>query len=247
MAVGPLRSWLHRVFVGAGVTGVYPSYEAAAAAVPKGTPIGYDNPENSNLYSYLLEYTKISDFAALFHLSRLVGPGSRIFDFGGNTGVLFYSYQRRWPLPQGARWVVCDVPAVIRAGEEYASTHPSEGLSFTTRFRDAAGADLLFCSGALQYVPKTLPELLAPLGSAMPARVLLNRTALRPGETFYTLQKLFATRCPYRVQNRADFVRGMEALGYRICDEWECPESAIHVRWRPRHRIDKYVGMLLER
>ncbi len=241
------RDVLHRVFAGAGVTGVYATYEAAVAAAPKGSPIGYDHTETSNLYSYLLDYTKISDYAALFYLSRLLQPGSRLFDFGGNTGVLYYSYQRRWALPPGAHWTVCDVPAVVRAGEEFARNRPSEGLAFTSRFEDAAGADLLFTSGTLQYVPKTLPALLAPLGDAMPRRVLVNRTALWPGETFYTLQPVFAAHCPYRVQNRVEFVSGMEALGYRICDEWECPESAIHVRWHPRHRIDRYLGMLLER
>jgi hypothetical protein len=40
------------------------------------------------MYPYLLEFTRISDFTTLFYLSRLVTPGYRILDFGGNTGVL---------------------------------------------------------------------------------------------------------------------------------------------------------------
>jgi hypothetical protein len=39
------------------------------------------------MYPYLLEFTRISDLAALFYLSRLVTPGY-IFDFGGNSGAL---------------------------------------------------------------------------------------------------------------------------------------------------------------
>ena len=43
----------------------------------------------------ICSFTNISDLAALFYLSRLVTPGYRIFDFGGNTGVLFYSWHPR--------------------------------------------------------------------------------------------------------------------------------------------------------
>jgi hypothetical protein len=64
------------------VTGVYPSYAAALALSPKQRKVGYDNRESSNMYPYLLEFTRISDLAALFYLSRLVTPGYRTFDFG---------------------------------------------------------------------------------------------------------------------------------------------------------------------
>ncbi len=246
MLKGPQRL-LHRLFVGSGVTGVYPSYAAALAAAPKTRKIGYDNKESSNMYPYLLEFTKISDFAALFYLNQLIGPGTRVFDFGGNTGVLFYSYQRRWTMPPNVTWTVCDVPAVIEAGREFARTRPSEGLDFTSRFEDAGGADLLFTSGTLQYVPETLPALLDKLGDAKPSYILANRTALWDGPEFATLQTLGPVVCPYRVQNRAAFVSALEALGYRVKDTWECPESGINVRWHLHHRIKGYVGLLLER
>jgi putative methyltransferase (TIGR04325 family) len=238
---------LRRLFIGSGVTGVYLSYAAALAAVPKNRKVGYDNKESSNLYPYLLEFTKISDFAALFYLSQLAQPSYRIFDFGGNTGVLFYNYQRRWTLPPNVTWTVCDVPAVIEAGREYAKTHSSEGLRFTSNFQEAADADLLFTSGTLQYVPETFAELLIRLGNAKPRFILANRTALWDGPTFFTLQSLGPIICPYRVENREEFVSSLEAQGYRVRDTWECPESGINVRWHIHHRIKTYAGFLLER
>jgi putative methyltransferase (TIGR04325 family) len=238
---------LRRVFIGSGVNGVYPTYAAALAAVPKKRKVGYDNKESSNMYPYLLEFTRISDYAALFYLNQLARPGYRIFDFGGNTGLLYYNYQHRWTMPPNLQWTVCDVPAVIEAGRAFAKTRPSEGLSFTSNFEDAAGADLLFTSGTLQYVPKTLPELLSELCDAKPRRILANRTALWDGPTFFTLQSLGPIVCPYRVQNRSEFVAGLEAQGYRVKDAWECPESRINVRWHIHHRIKAYAGFLLER
>jgi putative methyltransferase (TIGR04325 family) len=150
-------------------------------------------------------------------------------------------------MPRDVTWTVCDVPAVIEAGRELARTHPSEGLRFTSNFEDAAGANLLFTSGTLQYVPETLGELLTRLGDAKPRYVLANRTALWDGPTFVTLQSLGPVVCPYRVQNRKEFVSSLEAQGYRVKDTWDCPESGINVRWHIRHRIKSYAGFLLER
>ncbi len=75
----------------------------------------------------------------------------------------------------------------------------------------------------------------------------MNRTALWDGETFFTLQSLGPVVCPYRVQNRKEFVTGMEEQGYRVKDAWECPESKINVRWHIHHRVRAYAGFLLER
>ncbi len=237
----------HKLFVGSGVRGVYPSFAQARAAVPRHSKVGYDNKESGNLYPYLMEHTKISDFAALFHFTQLVKPGSHIFDFGGNTGPLYYAYSRRWALPAGVKWTVCDVPAVIEFGRDLAKTRPSEGLVFTSRFEDAAGADLLLTSGTLQYVEEGLPSLLERLGDAKPRHVLANRTALWDKPTFATLQDLGPVVCPYQVRNRAEFIAMMEGTGYRIADCWECPESGLSVRFRPQYRVRPYFGLLFER
>jgi putative methyltransferase (TIGR04325 family) len=99
----------------------------------------------------------------------------------------------------------------------------------------------------LQYVPETFAELLTRLGNAKPPYILANRNALWDGPTFFTLQSLGPVVCPYRVQNRRDFVVSLEALGYDVKDTWECAESGITVRWRIHHRIKCYAGFLLER
>ncbi len=245
--MGLANKLFHKVFVGSGVHGVYPKFAAARAAAPKGRKLGYDNQESSNLYPYLLDFTKISDFAALFYFTQLVGPGTRIFDFGGNTGVLYYSYQRRWKLPGNVTWTVCDVPAVIEAGQELAKTRPSPGLSFTSEFADAAGSDLLLTSGTIQYVEESLPTLLTKLGRRTPKHILANRIPLWDKPAIATLQNLGPVTCPYQIFNRQEFLAGMEGAGYRVADTWECPESGISVRWHPSARLRGYTGILFER
>jgi hypothetical protein len=44
------------------------------------------------------------------------------------------------------------------------------------------------------------------------------------------------------VQNRKEFVTGMEEQGYRVKDTWECPESKINVRWHIHHGVRAYAG-----
>jgi putative methyltransferase (TIGR04325 family) len=126
---------LRRLFIGSGVTGVYPTYAGALAAVPEKRKVGYDNPETRNLYLFLLELSRISDFAALFYLRQLAKPGYRLFDFGGNTGVLYHNYQRRWTMPPNMQWTVCDVPSVTEAGRGFAKTRQSDGAEFHLELR----------------------------------------------------------------------------------------------------------------
>ncbi|HVW76145.1 MAG TPA: methyltransferase, TIGR04325 family [Alloacidobacterium sp.] len=237
----------HKIFVGSPCRGVYSSLEEARKALPATAKVGYDHAESANLYPYLFEYTKISDFAALFYFTQLVTNTTRLFDFGGNVGVLYYAYQRRWPWPKGATWMVCDVKAVIEAGREVAKTKPSEGLQFTTEFADCAGADILLTSGTLQYVDEPLAKLLGALGDAAPRHLLLNRVAMWEKQPFVTLQNLGAVVCPYQVFNENELISSLQALGYRLVDSWDCPESGLSVRFRPTMRLKKYRGAYLVR
>ena len=96
--------------------------------------------------------------------------------------------------------------------------------------------------GTLQYVPETLAELVAKLGDAQPPQVLVNRTALWDGETFFTLQSLGPVIWLYSVQNREAIVTGMEQEGYRVKGTWKCPESKINVRWHIHRRVRAHAG-----
>jgi hypothetical protein len=53
---------------------------------------------------------------------------------------------------------VCDLPAVIEAGREFAKTRRRDALNFTSNFEDAAGVDLLFTSGTCSMCPKRWPN-----------------------------------------------------------------------------------------
>ncbi len=243
--MGLVQNLKHKIFVGSRTSGVYHSVSEARLHIPAGRKIGYDHEESADLYPWLMDYTKISDFAVLFYFNKLLRPGMRIFDFGGNIGVLYYSLQKHWKLPKGVTWTVCDVPAVVKAGRARAAQHDTPGLEFTSDFREAAGADVLLTSGTLQCVEGDFAPMLESLGSAKPQHVLINRVPMWNRPELVSLQDLGPVVYPYRVFERSRFLDSLETAGYTVEDKWDCPEKSISIRFHPWIRINGFDGYYL--
>ena len=175
-----------------------------------------------------------------------------LFDLGGNIGVSYYGFQRHLSYPDGMCWKVCDLPAVVAAGRDWAIHNDDAGkLSFSTSRDDADGSDMLLGSGVLQYLDCTLPEILRGLG-APPPHVLINLTPLHPNRTFVTLQRVTRhgagiANCPYTVMAVAEFIAGFEQIGYSMIDHWESFERAMRIPFEPAHSIDRYHGFYFRR
>lgn len=245
--MGLLQHLHHKIFVGSRTSGVYANVAEAKQHIPQGRKVGYNHDEAAELYTWLTESTKISDFAILFYFSQLLRPGMRVFDFGGNIGVLYYAFRRRWTLPENVIWTVCDVPAVVEAGRRYAAQHDSPGLSFTSRTSDAAGADVLLTSGTLQCVEDEFSVLLARIGEGRPEHLLINRVPMWDRPELVSLQDLGPVVYPYRIFNRSRFIASMREAGYEVRDQWRCPEKQISIRFRPWMRVNAFDGYYLTR
>ncbi|HET7500114.1 MAG TPA: TIGR04325 family methyltransferase [Kofleriaceae bacterium] len=223
--------------------GVYGSFDEAARAAPPSKPIGYDNPGPAGMYRNLLETVHLSDYPVLFWLERAIGPDTRrLFDLGGHVGVRYYGFRSHLKLPEGFTWQVMDVPAVVQAGRELATEKRANGLSFTERRDDLAGADILFATGSLQYLEKPLHEILAPIPDR-PTHVIINQLPMQDGPAYYTLQSIGAAFCPYRIEDRGALVAGMSALGYDKLDRWRTMEKYCPIPFHPEHSVNGYEGM----
>ncbi len=227
--------------------GVYASFDEALRNVPATRPVGYDNPGPSAMFRDLVDRVNPRDYPLMFWLSHALRGGARsVFDFGGHVGIKFYAYRRYLAYPDDLRWTVCDVPAVVESGQKFARiTSGSEKLSFTTRFEEADGCDVLFAAGSLQYVEEPLALRLARL-ARRPGRLLLSGVPLFAGRSFVTLQSIGTAYCPYQVWNRDDFVAALESVGYELRDEWRNPEKTLHVPFHAGAQVDAYTGLLFE-
>jgi putative methyltransferase (TIGR04325 family) len=227
--------------------GVFDSFGAAAAAVPRGMPDGYDNPQAAALYVDRLGLDD-HDYAVLCWLQQAVAGGARrVCDLGGSTGIKFRAFARCLDGMPGLQWHIVDVPAVVELGRRLAEQDGiAERLTFGSDPAAIAQADVLLASGALQYLPRSLGELLGDLAQR-PQWVLVNTTPIHPSRSFFTLNNLGLACCPYRVTARAEFVEGVERHGYRLVDSWRNVGKGLDLQFEPGLSLDHYSGFCFRR
>lgn len=225
--------------------GVFNSFEEAQSNIQRGKKSGYDNEESANLlYTSAIAHW---DYPAIFWLSKSIQQGmSSVFDLGGHIGIKYYAFRRTIGYPPGLRWTVCDVPAVVAKGQEIAMARDSDKkMSFTERFDDIKGHDVLYASGSLQYLPNTLSDLLIQSGHR-PRRIIINITPIHPELNYFTLNNIGSSICPYRIQARDQFVNSLLALGYSRVGEWENVGKGLFIPESRKHCLPHYSGFCFE-
>ncbi|MEH1765143.1 MAG: TIGR04325 family methyltransferase [Nostoc sp.] len=230
--------------------GVYSTFAEALQAIPKGAKAGYNQPEIHNHRSVAKLTTaweanefNSQDYPVVAWLGSAFANSSTIFDIGGNVGHAYYTYKKFLQYPNDLRWIVCDIPEVIKAGEQLARKADNPGLSFTTQFADAEGAEILLTCGALQYIEPSLSEMLGQL-KTKPRHILINRVPFYDGEKFITLQNIGYAFCPYKIQNRPEFIASLSSLGYELIDTWTWYRTC-HIPFNPDRFVRNYYGFYL--
>lgn len=221
--------------------GVYASFAEAEASVPANERVGYDHAELAGLYRHRMEKANQSDYAVLFWLKGLLDARSFVFDLGGHVGVSYHGWRNYLHYPAGLRWLVQDVPAIVKVGAELARERPSPGLEFTSDVADARGCTILLAAGSLQYVDETLTQLLARIGSR-PQHLILNKMPVYDGEGFVTVQSTGRAFHAYRIYNRAALLAEVTGLGYRLVDDWSNREQHCEIPFTRDRDIDAYSG-----
>ena len=227
--------------------GVYGSFAEALAAAPSDRPTGYDAKGPAGMYEDRLSRVFPSDYPVLFWLDRLLQPNQHMVDFGGHVGIAFYAYQRYLTYPEGFRYTVVDVPAVVERGRELAQERGEARIGFTADPESVGPFDLLLASGSTQYLEPADP--LATLGATgqLPEHVLLHRIPVHPRHGFVTLQNIGTAFCPYRIYRRDAVLHGIDERGYEIVDEWENLEHRCVFPLDSEHSVPSYTGFYLRR
>jgi putative methyltransferase (TIGR04325 family) len=221
--------------------GVYKNFAEAEASLPPGARVGYDHAELAGMYRNRMEKANQSDYAVLFWLRDILDEQSFVFDVGGHVGVSYHGWRSYLRYRPGMRWLVYDMPAIIKVGAELAQERPSEGLSFTSELAAGRGCSILLAAGALQYAEESLTELLGKIGSR-PRHLIVNKMPMYDGETFVTVQSTGRAFHPYRIYNRAEFVAEAATLGYRAVDDWVNREQHCEIPFTRGRDIEAYSG-----
>lgn len=226
--------------------GVFGSFAEASAAIPASVLSGYDRDDlhNGSLkHNFNLEEIgkfKQLDYPILVWLAEIFKDRSTVFDLGGSTGSGYYAYRQYIAYPPAIKWLICDVPAAVKVGNELLQRFDSPGLSYTTNIADAEGFDIFMTCGTLQYVEPSLAELLSKLQSP-PQHLIINHVPFYNGEEYITLQNLLVSYAPYKIQNRDRFIEALEKLGYELVDSWQ-QNRTCSIPFKPERFVDAYHG-----
>jgi putative methyltransferase (TIGR04325 family) len=221
--------------------GVYASFAEAEASIPIHGRVGYDHAELAGMYRDRMEKANQSDYPVLFWLNHILDERSFVFDFGGHVGVAYHAWRNYLRYRPGMRWLVHDLPAIVKVGAELAKQRPSAGLELTSDVADARGCTIFLAAGSLQYVDESLPALLARIAT-LPRHLIINKMPMYDGETFVTVQSTGRAFHPYRIYNRAAFIADVAALGYRAVDDWANREQHCEIPFTRGRDIDAYSG-----
>jgi putative methyltransferase (TIGR04325 family) len=226
--------------------GVFDTVEAAEAAAPPTFPLGYDNPASAGLYLDRLAVLP-NDYPAMFWLARSFAVGmTRVTDLGGSVGIKYFAFSGAIDYPPELKWKVVDVPAVAACGRDFArSRHGGERLDFAHDL-NGDGADVLFVSGAHQYLREPLHHIL----SARPhryRRVILNTAAVHPRRSYYTLNGIGTAFCVYQVCAEPELVSGFARLGYALRDRWKNLGKRLVIPFSEGCDLDHYSGFCFDR
>lgn len=226
--------------------GVFNTFQEAQASAPRSRPVGYDNTESANLYLKRL-FVDDHDYPSMFWLSLSFAEGMRLVsDIGGAVGIKYFAFGKYIVFPQGLVWRVIDVPAVAQRGRAFAAGRNADrALEFSMRLADADGMDVIFASGALQYLPQSLPELLGTL-EHKPRRIIINTTPIHASQSFYTLNSIGTAYCPYRVHAREPLIAAIEGCGYRHRAEWRNLGKQMQIPFEPAHSLTYYTGFCFD-
>jgi len=204
--------------------GAFGSYQEAMASVRPGLLAGYDNDAIVDMSFEELSTIRSSDVPVLVLLERLLPNVKCILDAGGHMGTKYRAFRERLDLDNKVRWIVWDTPAIVRAGRKRAVTEGLAALSFVEDIAEAPPADLMLCSGLLQYIDISFVDLVRQL-PAKPPHLILNKVATRDGPTVVTLERFGdKAEVPYQIRNREEFVGMLDTLAYDIVEEWVVPE-----------------------
>lgn len=227
--------------------GVYANFSEALRALRPNSRISH-NQSDMHEQSSISEYTACRvlgrldpfDYPMLPWLRQALSDSTTVFDLGGNVGVSYYGFKNHISFPSNLRWTVCELSELVKAGEKLAQETNSPALNFTAELMDADGYDVLFTVGTLQYIEPSLAALLSKF-KTKPKHLLINHTPFYDGSTFVTLQNLGYAFSPYKVENRLEFIKALQVIGYELIESCQF-DRQCHIPFHPARRIDAYYG-----
>lgn len=220
--------------------GIYADFAGATQDIPSDRLQGYDNEASALRLADDRMRIYPFDYPVMFWLHKLFPGNHLLFDFGGHVGISYFAYRRYLDYPASLRWLVYDLPSITKVGREIATREVCPGLAFTEGLEALGQAHILLAAGALQFVENAYA--LMRSAPALPRHILVNKLPAVNLPARVTLHNLGSALCPHHLFNRAEFVSCFTGLGYRLVDEWQCPDISCEIPYFPEYSVPAYTG-----
>ncbi|MEL6367265.1 MAG: methyltransferase, TIGR04325 family [Pseudomonadota bacterium] len=235
--------------LGIAYRGVFENHESALQAVRPDRTADYDDAFNQqvaerieagevDITRWLHDY----DYPMLFWLARALQADSRVVEFGGSLGHLFYSIRDLFPLEDTVDWTILELREAVSAGRRLASRMGEKRLKFEVSNFDQLDlqGDVFVSAGALQYAMQSTTEWLDRFAQP-PTHIVLHTMPARQGAQFWTLQRIDETELPYRVLSIPALIEEMQGRGYETISQWR-QDREVRIPFRDRYGADGYYG-----
>ena len=229
--------------------GVFDSHADALAAVRHSKTADYDASFNRKVADSIARgdvditnWIHDHDYPLLFWLTKALDANTRVVEFGGSLGHLFYSTRTLLPLGEDVVWTILELPDAVSAGRELAAQMQEPRLRFevSTDRRLPLRGDLFLSAGALQYSEASTVDVIDEFETP-PQHVLLHTMPAHAEREFWTLQRIDDAELPYRILSIASLRRDMDARGYDCIRTWKHDRS-VRIPFRDDISTDGYFG-----
>lgn len=220
--------------------GAFPSHRDAMNSVRRNKLAGYDNSEVADVAYEFMSSIIFWDWPVLYWLYRLSSESKTVIDAGGHMGTKYRAFRNHLP-DDGLRWIVYDLPAIVRRGRELAAKDGLEKLEFIDQLNQSPPPDVFLGSGLLQYLDIPFHQLIRQL-PVLPRHIVLNKVATHHQSTVFTLQNLGIAEVPYQIRNHEEFLRELNDIGYEVIDHWEISELSHTIKSRGRTYVSTSHG-----
>jgi putative methyltransferase (TIGR04325 family) len=240
--------YLTRKRRGISYRGAFATWEETVQAASKSQLSDYDIINASKASAPEREKQRLdtwfhdSDYPLLYWLSRTISERCTVLDLGGSLGHFFYSIQNKLDLPENLQYVIAELPAAVAYGTEIAQERKESRLSFldSRMLSSVRNLDVFLSAGALQYMPKHLPEIIDEF-SVRPAHVLIHNLPVHAEREFFTIQNLGLCEVPYRIYSESLLCNEMKSRGYELTAKW-LKDRTIEIPFHRQLVIQGYAG-----
>lgn len=245
---GPLAVPIFRHLSGA--ARVFASADEARRAISRYRPETAGHADSRLIGSNfsLSSSVRMSDYPVLFWLGEAAREEKLIvFDFGGGVGQTFVNYAKRLSSTSLERWIVNDLPEVVReAPSRFFSRGLPPNLEFTDEMKTGEGSNVVIAAGSFHYWEGSVRKFFDHLGSH-PKHFIINRSPMRDGgEGFYTVQQGHDWAVACKVRSVAALQSEMEQEGYSLVDGWIDPDKTLTLPFFPEYSC-RYRGLYFQR